>query len=304
MAMVLTNNSCNETLSPLVRLVNVKNIINKTDVPAGDYAANPYVGCTHGCKYCYACFMKRFTNHNEPWGSFIDVKIWPQINAQKYAHKKLIIGTVTDPYNPQEAQYKRTYTLLKELVGVPVSLTILTKSDLVLRDIDLLKSFANVRVGFSINTLDENFRGAMDNASSIAKRLNAMKVLHEQGIRTACFISPIFPGITDIPAIIDEVKEHCQFIWLENLNLRGNYKQVILNFIIEKYPNLKDLYDQIYLKGDRTYWVELDRSLQKLACEHGLDYVVNEDNIVRPFEAPPVLVNFFYHEKIKKSASK
>lgn len=301
--MVLTNNSCNETLSPLVRLVDVKNIINKTDVPAGDYAANPYVGCTHGCKYCYACFMKRFTNHNEPWGSFLDVKIWPQINAQKYAHKKLIIGTVTDPYNPQEAQYKRTYTLLKELVGVPVSLTILTKSDLVLRDIDLLKSFANVRVGFSINTLDENFRGAMDNASSIAKRLNAMKVLHEQGIRTACFISPIFPGITDVPAIIDEVKEHCQFIWLENLNLSGNYKQVILNFIKENYPNLKDLYDQIYLKGDRTYWVELDRSLQKLACEYGLDYVVNEDDIVRPFEAPPVLVNFFYHEKIKKSAS-
>ena len=257
MAMVQTNNSCNETLSPLVRLVNVKNIINKTDVPAGDYAANPYVGCTHGCKYCYACFMKRFTNHNEPWGSFLDVKIWPQFNAQKYAHKELVIGTVTDPYNPQEAQYKRTYTLLKELVGVPVSLTILTKSDLVLRDIDLLKSFANVRVGFSINTLDENFRGAMDNASSIAKRLNAMKVLHEQGIRTACFISPIFPGITDVPAIIDEVKEYCQFIWLENLNLRGNYKQVILNFIKEKYPNLKDLYDQIYLKGDRTYWVEL-----------------------------------------------
>ena len=151
--MVLTNNSCNETLSPLVRLVDVKNIINKTDVPAGDYAANPYVGCTHGCKYCYACFMKRFTNHNEPWGSFLDVKIWPQINAQKYAHKELVIGTVTDPYNPQEAKYKRTYTLLKELVGVPVSLTILTKSDLVLRDIDLLKSFANVRVGFSINTL-------------------------------------------------------------------------------------------------------------------------------------------------------
>ena len=302
--MVLTNNSCNETLSPLVRLVNVKNIINKTDVPAGDYAANPYVGCTHGCKYCYACFMKRFTNHNEPWGSFLDVKIWPQFNAQKYAHKELVIGTVTDPYNPQEAQYKRTYTLLKELVGVPVSLTILTKSDLVLRDIDLLKSFAHVRVGFSINTLDENFRGAMDNASSIAKRLNAMKVLHEQGIRTACFISPIFPGITDVPAIIDEVKEHCQFIWLENLNLRGNYKQVILNFIIEKYPNLKDLYDQIYLKGDRTYWVELDRSLQKLSCEYGLDYEVNEDDILRPFDAPPVLVNFFYHEKIKKSASK
>lgn len=248
--------------------------------------------------------MKRFTNHNEPWGSFLDVKIWPQINAQKYAHNKLIVGTVTDPYNPQEAQYKRTYTLLKELVGVPVSLTILTKSDLVLRDIDLLKSFANVRVGFSINTLDENFRGAMDNASSIAKRLNAMKVLHEQGIRTACFISPIFPGITDVPAIIDEVKEHCQFIWLENLNLRGNYKQIILNFIKENYPNLKDLYDQIYLKGDRTYWVELDRSLQKLACEHGLDYVVNEDDILRPFDAPPVLVNFFYHEKIKKSASK
>jgi DNA repair photolyase len=78
---------------------------------------------------------------------------------------------------------------------------------LVLRDIDLIKTFPHARVGFSINTLDEAFKDDMDKAVSIERRLSAMRQLHDAGIRTTCFISPIFPGITDVPAIIDRVKD-------------------------------------------------------------------------------------------------
>ena len=78
-----------------------------------------------------------------------------------------------------------------------------------------------MRVGFSINTLDESFRWDMDNAVSIVRRLKAMQILHDEGIRTTCFISPIFPGLTDVERIIDRVKGQCNLIWLENLNLRG-----------------------------------------------------------------------------------
>lgn len=291
--------------APIIREIEAKSIITKTDIPVCDYAVNPYVGCTHGCKYCYASFMKRFTNHSEPWGTFLDVKYWPEIRKpEKYAGKELFFGTVTDPYNPQEAQYRRTRTLLEQLRGSGVKITIQTKSDLVLRDMDMLRTFSGLRVGFSINTLDEGFRADMDNAVSIERRLAAMKRLHEAGIRTTCFISPIFPGLTDVPAIIDQVKGQCQLVWLENLNLRGSYKTVILDYIRHRHPELTGLYEEIYSQGSRLYWESLDAQLRTYAAESGLDYVTNDDSIQRPFDAPPVIVNYFYHEQIKKSAKK
>lgn len=287
----------------MIKEINAKNVITKTDIPICDYAVNPYVGCTHGCKYCYASFMKRFTNHPEPWGEFLDVKYWPEIRKpEKYAGKELFFGTVTDPYNPQEEQYRRTRSLLEQLQGSGVKMTIQTKSDLVLRDIDLLKTFSDIRVGFSINTLDEAFRADMDKAVSIERRLAAMKALHEAGIRTTCFISPIFPALTDVPAIIDRVKGQCQLVWLENLNLRGSYKTVILDYIKEKYPGLFPLYREIYQNGNRSYWEVLDSELKAYAAQMNLDYVTNDDSMRRPFEAPPVVVNYFYHEQIRKSA--
>lgn len=73
----------------VVREIEVKDIMTKTNLPVSDYAVNPYVGCTHACKYCYASFMKRFTNHPEAWGEFVDVKSWPAINRPgKYAGKE------------------------------------------------------------------------------------------------------------------------------------------------------------------------------------------------------------------------
>ncbi|MCM1362751.1 MAG: radical SAM protein, partial [Clostridiales bacterium] len=183
-------------------------------------------------------------------------------------------------------------------------LSIATKSDLILRDLDLIKTFPDARVSWSINTLDEAFKDDMDKAVSIERRLAAMKAFHKAGVRTTCFISPIFPGITDVKAIIEQAKEHCNLIWLENLNLRGSYKAVIMNYIKEKYPALLPLYQDIYNRSDRSYWEALDTELKEYAIEIGLDYVTNDDSMSRPFDAPPVIVNYFYHSEIKKSARK
>ena len=149
---------------------------------------------------------------------------------------------------------------------------------MILQDLDIIKTFPDARVSWSVNTLDEGFKDDMDKAVSIARRLAAMKAFHQAGVRTTCFISPIFPGITDVKAIIKQAKEHCNLIWLENLNLRGSYKTVILDYIQRKYPPLFPLYQDIYNRNDRSYWEMLD--------------------------APPVIVNYFYHELIKKSAQK
>ena len=287
----------------IVKKREVKTILTRSNLPVSDYSVNPYVGCPHACKYCYASFMKRFANHPEPWGEFLDVKYWPEIrNPRNYFGKELFVGSVTDPYNPEEEKYGRTRALLEQLRGSGVKLSIQTKSDLVLRDLDLIASFPDARVGFSINTLDESFREDMDRAVSIERRLDAMKRVHDAGIRTTCFISPIFPGITDVPAIIGRVRDRCNLIWLENLNLRGSYKAVILDYIRDRHPELVSLYEEIYERKCRRYWERLDREMREYAETNGLEYVRNDDSMKKPFDAPPMIVNFFYHEEIKRSA--
>lgn len=291
--------------TPIIQEIEVKSVLSKSNLPVCEYSVNPYVGCPHACQYCYASFMKRFTNHPEPWGDFLDVKYWPIIkNPQKYAGKELFIGSVTDPYNPQEEIYGRTRALLTQLQGSGAKISIATKSDLILRDLELIKSFPNARVSWSINTLDEIFCEDMDNAVSIQRRLAAMEAFHRAGVRTTCFISPIFPGITDAKAIIQRARTQCNLIWLENLNLRGGYKTVIMDYIQKKHLDLLPLYQEIYNKNDRRYWELLDTELKTWAAEIGLDYATNDDSMSRPFEAPPIIVNFFYHSEIKKSARK
>lgn len=286
-----------------IKKIQVNGVMTKSNLPVSDYSVNPYVGCSHACKYCYASFMKRFTGHLELWGTFLDVKYWPEIkNLQKYSGKELFIGSVTDPYLPEEETYERTRTLLQQLQGSGVKISIATKSDLVLRDLDLIKSFPDSRVSWSINTLDETFRSEMDYAVSIDRRFAAMKKFHDAGVRTTCFISPIFPGITDVKAIIEKAKNHCNLVWLENLNLRGDYKTWILNYIRDKHPELSSLYCEIYQKKDNSYWENLDKDLREYAVLAGLDYVVDTDKILRPFDSPPLVVNYFYHSQIKRSA--
>ena len=290
---------------PVIQEIEVKGVISKSNLPVCDYSVNPYVGCTHGCKYCYASFMKRFTGHPEAWGTFLDVKYWPVIkDPKKYAGKELFIGSVTDPYLPQEERYGRTRALLEQLRGSGAKISIATKSDLVLRDLELIKSFPHARVSWSSNTLDEDFKNDMDCAVSIERRLAAMKVFHDAGVRTTCFISPIFPGITDLPAIIRRAKDQCNLVWLENLNLRGGYKQIILDYIAEKHPDLVPLYDAIYHKKDRRYWAKLDAQMRQFCEKEGLLYVRDDDSIKRPFNDPPIVVNYFFHEEIIPSAKK
>ncbi len=288
-----------------IKEVEVKSVMTKSNLPVSDFSVNPYVGCEHACKYCYASFMKRFTGHTEPWGEFIDVKYWPEIkNPQKYAGKEAFFGSVTDCYQPCEAKYGRTRALLEQLRGSGISISIATKSDLVLRDLDLIRTFPNARVSFSINTLDEAFRREMDRGVSIERRLAAMKACYDAGVQTTCFISPMFPGITDVKSIVERAKKQCNLVWLENLNLRGDYKVRILQWIHEKHPELDELYRDIYAKKSRAYWTVLDQQMREYTAQEGMPYLRDNDQHRSVFGDPPVVVNYFYHEEVKKSAKK
>ena len=262
--------------------IQVKDYLTKSNLPASDYVINPYVGCTHGCKYCYASFMKRFTGHKEEWGTFIDIKRCDKkINTKKLENKTVFLSSVTDCYNQLEEKYKITRRILKELINVNCNLNISTKSKLILRDIDLLKQMKNLTVSMSINTLDENFKNDMDNASPIKERLNTLRELHDNGIYTVLFMSPIFPYITKFKEIIEISKEYIDEYWFENLNLRGAYKTKILLYIQEKYPKLINEYNDIYIKGNKKYWNDLSKEIKDYCEINNVKYI-----------------NYFYHEKL------
>lgn len=282
----------------IIQEIEVQSVMTKSSLPVGGYSVNPYVGCPHACKYCYASFMKRFTGHTEPWGTFLDVKHWkPIANPHKYDGERIVIGSVTDGYNPYEAEFRNTRRLLEELRGTQAELMICTKSDLVLRDLDLLKQFPKVTVSWSVNTLDEEFRADMDRAVSIERRLRAMQQVYEAGIRTVCFVSPIFPGITDVKAIIEKVKGYADLIWLENLNLRGQFKGEIMAYIHEKHPALFPLYEEIYNQKRLDYWKALEEEISSYAAQQSFPYRVNDLPYGRSEKGKPVLVQLFLSRK-------
>ena len=236
----------------------VNDYLTKSNLPSSDYVINPYVGCPHGCKYCYASFMKRFTGHKEDWGKFVDIKKCDKkIDLKKISGKNVFLSSVTDCYNQYEEKYLITRNILEQLVYSDCNLSISTKSKLILRDIDFLKKIKNVTVSMSINTLNEKFKNDMDNASSIKDRLETLKKLHENGIYTVLFMSPIFPYITEWKEIIEISKEYVDEYWFENLNLRGSYKKEILDYIKENYNELYSKYLDIYVTKNNNYWTKL-----------------------------------------------
>lgn len=263
-------------------VVAVRDLVTKSNLPASDYVINPYVGCPHGCRYCYACFMKRFTNHKEEWGSFIDVKQCDKpISKKKLQGKSVFLSSVTDCYNPLEEKYKSTRKILEQLIFIDCELSISTKSHLILRDIDLLKQCKNLKVSVSVNTLDERFKNDMDHASSIGKRLETLETLHENGIYTVLFMSPIFPGITDYREIIEKTHRYVDEYWFENLNLRGGYKQDILSYIKNVFPQFTELYDDIYINGNMNFWNALSAEIEEYCAIHSVKHI-----------------NYFYHKEL------
>jgi len=264
----------------------VNSYITKSKLPDADYVINPYIGCTHKCIYCYAEFMKRFTNHSEDWGDFIDIKLTKnKINIKKITGKSVLLGSVTDAYNPYEKKNQITRKILEQLINCNAHIEVLTKSDLVLRDIDLFKQIKSLRIGISLNTLDDNFRKLTEpHASSVDKRINALKTLHENGIETYLFMSPIFPEITDFIEIIKRTQNYVDLFCFENLNLRGGYLPRVMEFINQHYNHLSEVYNKIYKRKDIGYWENLSEKINDYCKENELNYKL-----------------YFYHEKIKKS---
>ena len=181
----------------IVKEIQAKAILSVSKVY--DYVINPYTGCQHGCTYCYARFMKRFTGHKEPWGEFVDVKINAsdllQVEIKRKKRGRVWVSGVCDPYQPLEAKYKLSRRCLEILGQHNWPVAVQTRSPLILRDIDILKEARDFEVGFTVTTMDDGIRKLFESsAPPIKDRINALDVLHRAGIRTYAMIAPMLPG--------------------------------------------------------------------------------------------------------------
>jgi len=253
-----------------VREIQAKSIITKSNLPESEFVVNPYVGCTHGCIYCFARFMKRFTNHPEAWGDFVDVKI----NAaelipdagNKYKDKSILISSVTDPYQPLENRYKLMPGILQKLLHINPRLGILTKSDLIVRDIDLLKKFRDCAVGFTITSLNDDVGSQIEpGACRIQKRIDALRLLKNNGVKTYVFIGPIIPFITNWKEIVVETKSLVDDFMFDKLNISGIILPLIKKWIQGKHPSLIEKYEKIY-SGTNTIWPDMENEIRSY-CE-------------------------------------
>lgn len=255
--------------------VKVKSIITKTKLPNSDYVINPYVGCIHGCRYCYARFMQRFSNHVEAWGEFVDVKINALDTVKdinKYRGKAITIGSVTDPYQPIEKKYCLTRRLLEKLLQIDAEICIITKSALIQRDIDLLKQFSNLTVLISAGFYDDDMRNKFEPGSmQIQERLQALQKLSANGIETILFISPILPELTDWKSLVAQVKEFATAIWFENLNFYPAIRNLIFYNLTQIDRALIPKYQQIYKPGGQ-YWNKVAHEIVNYCQLHKVNY--------------------------------
>ena len=260
-----------------IKEIKAKSIIVKSGLNV-DYVINPYVGCTNSCIYCYARFMKRFINHHEPWGKFLDVKINAaeliSKNTKKYKGKSIMISSVTDPYQPAERKYKLMRRILENLIPFEPDLCVLTKSDLITRDIDLLKKFKKCIAGVSLSLLDDSIRKEVEPfASSVERRINVVRQLKKTGIKTFIFISPMFPELTDWKEIINKTKNFIDEYWFENLNLHLSLRHNIFQWLKNHHPELVKKYKEIYfIKND--YWSKIEKEIKDYGNKNNLNFEI------------------------------
>ena len=172
-----------------------------------EYTANLYRGCTHGCVHCYAPSL---IHDERKWGAYVDAKInAPEVLDRELRRAKknvVFISSASDPYQAVEARYKITRKTLKVLLKHDFPLLLLTRSPLVLRDLDLLTQFKWLRVGFSITTVSTKFYEP--GVPSLGKRLEALRKLHDLGITTWVSMAPIVPQLIleDMDALFQKIK--------------------------------------------------------------------------------------------------
>lgn len=258
-----------------------KTALTKTGIPGFQYCLNPYVGCAHACVYCYASFMCRFTGHKQPWGKFVDAKVnFPQVlekqlKGRRAPEGRLILGSVTDAYQPAEAWYKLTRSCLAALAGHPsLEVEILTKSALVVRDLPLLQKLSRCSVGFTVTTINEKAARVLEpGAPPPGLRLAAARQLAESGLPVWVFIAPVLPGVgdgeEDLAGLFKELKRAgVEEVLADTLNPYPAVAQRLKKLYCRHFPTaLADL--ELCIAEPEFYRSRIEKLLAEISARFG-----------------------------------
>jgi len=255
-----------------------KTIINTSGIEGVDYAVNPYIGCAHGCTYCYARFMTRWYHQGEKWGTFVDIKKnaveCMEREAPKKKHGVILFSSVTDAYQPIEKKTELTRNLLKVLAEHDLAVEILTKSSLVQRDIDVLSEFTRSEVGLTITGFDDAVRQAFEpGASSIMERIEVLELFSDSGIPTYAFLGPLLPFLSEpqLEELLNILADKVGRVIVDRLNIKaGNWKSIentVMNLRPEILPNFKEA-----SKEGSSYYDALKNRVRRLLNDRAIPY--------------------------------
>jgi DNA repair photolyase len=248
----------------------IKTITKKDTLFGGNYTIDPYQNCEYGCNYC---------------DSSLDKKIYIKTNALEIFKKEIeqikkgiiIVGSVHDPYQKAEENYKITRNLLKIFQKENFSCHILTKSNLILRDLDILTKIKKCNVTISITSLNKTITDIFEKyVPSSNIRFDTIERLSKSGITTGLAIIPILPYITDLEIediLILAKEKNAKYILYKYLELIGDQKTIYFNILKKHYPELLDKYTKLYLDSyhpDSDYILKLKKEINTLCKKYGL----------------------------------
>ncbi|SET09009.1 DNA repair photolyase [Natronincola peptidivorans] len=265
---------------------------------------NIYRGCEHGCKYCYAMYSHQYLD-SQQYFSDIYVKIniieelEKQLSSSSWEREVVNIGGVTDSYQIIEAQYKLMPDILRLMIKYKTPCIISTKSDLILRDYDLIAELANityVNVAATITCMNEDIRRKLEpNGVESVKRFRMLKEFAKTNASTGLHFMPIIPYLTDDRDNVNSLYSHareCQvdYVLPGTLYLRGKTRVVFLDFIKREFPNLHEPLQTLYKTGgaSKEYKDKLYVMVNELKAKYNLsssyskpmkDKLMQSDNI-------------------------
>jgi DNA repair photolyase len=255
------------------------------------WTINPYRGCTHSCHYCFARAFHAYLDLGigEDFSTKIVVKtnvaevLRRELASQRWEAETVAMGTATDPYQHCEGRYKLMRGILRALIDFQNPLSLLTKSTMVVRDLDLfreLNQVAPLTLSMSVGTVDEGVRRVVEPGTPPGRRrLEILGRFAEAGIRTGVLVAPILPGLTDDEEHLDELLGACAEAGVGYavpivLHVRPSIREHFMPWMQEAYPWLYPRYVELYGKrayAPRAYQQEVAERFARLRLRHGLE---------------------------------
>ncbi len=239
--------------------ITCKTALSKSKLPGLDYSLNTYIGCEHNCAYCYAPNILRIKR--DIWGKEIKLKKnIPLVLSKELKKKKpgvVGISTVTDPYQPIEKKYKLTRFCLEQILKFDFPVCIQTKSNLILRDMELIKKLSNAEVMMSIGTINDDERKMLEpNSSPIESRLKVLKELKDTHVKKSIFFGPIYPTV-EVDHIKNIIETFSSFeideIMIDKLHLKSGISDIVDKKRFNDVKWYEDIREEIKIYGKKNY---------------------------------------------------